>query len=66
MSDLKQFTRSENGKIRQPGCPYEGTASEVELTAQQFVDGDRCLCSYCWANAPLWRWGQRVEWVNDE
>ena len=66
MSDLKQFTRSKNGKIRQLGCPYEGLGPVVELTATEYVQGDRCLCSYCWANAPLWRWAQCVEWEDND
>lgn len=68
MSDLtRQFTIS-NGKVKELGCPYEGDAEVVELTATEYMRQRHCLCQYCWSKSrtdydvvqvAAWEWVQR-------
>lgn len=66
MGNLKQFIRSETGKVRELGCPYEGDSPVVELEAIEYVRSDRCLCSYCWGNRTEWRYVESAEWIDDK
>lgn len=64
LSETRQFTIS-NGKVKILGCPYEGDAEVVELTATEYMRQRHCQCMYCWKRGRMdfdvvgitaWRW----------